>query len=155
MHCLPLCLQNTFEVHWGKHHRTYVNNLNNQIQGKDLESKSLEEVLHTWPLFELFDDDLKCDQVSLSLHRPGLCLQVVKATWNNGSPSPEFNNAAQAWNHKFFWHCMKAGGGGASCSNCLPASAMAITLDIPLQLLILLETFLKQADCISLTVLLR
>ena len=39
-----VCLQNTFEVHWGKHHRTYVNNLNNQIQGKDLESKSLEEV---------------------------------------------------------------------------------------------------------------
>lgn len=38
------CLQTTFEVHWGKHHRTYVNNLNNQIQGKDLESKSLEEV---------------------------------------------------------------------------------------------------------------
>ena len=38
-------LQSTFEVHWGKHHRTYVNNLNNQIQGKDLESKSLEEVV--------------------------------------------------------------------------------------------------------------
>ena len=37
-------LQDTFEIHWGKHHRTYVNNLNNQIQGKDLESKSLEEV---------------------------------------------------------------------------------------------------------------
>jgi Fe-Mn family superoxide dismutase len=37
-------MQSTFEVHWGKHHRTYVNNLNNQIQGKDLESKSLEEV---------------------------------------------------------------------------------------------------------------
>jgi Fe-Mn family superoxide dismutase len=23
-----------------------------------------------------------------------------------------FNNAAQAWNHDFFWHCMKPGGGG-------------------------------------------
>ena len=37
-------VQSTFEVHWGKHHRTYITNLNNQIQGKDLESKSLEEV---------------------------------------------------------------------------------------------------------------
>ncbi len=24
-----------------------------------------------------------------------------------------FNNAAQVWNHTFFWHCMKPGGGGA------------------------------------------
>jgi superoxide dismutase, Fe-Mn family len=23
-----------------------------------------------------------------------------------------FNNAAQVWNHTFFWHCMKKGGGG-------------------------------------------
>ncbi len=23
-----------------------------------------------------------------------------------------FNNAAQVWNHTFFWHCMKPGGGG-------------------------------------------
>lgn len=34
----------TMEIHWGKHHLTYVNNLNNQIKGKDLDSKSLEEV---------------------------------------------------------------------------------------------------------------
>ena len=24
-----------------------------------------------------------------------------------------FNNAAQVWNHTFFWRCMKPGGGGA------------------------------------------
>jgi Fe-Mn family superoxide dismutase len=23
-----------------------------------------------------------------------------------------FNNAAQAWNHSFYWHCLKPGGGG-------------------------------------------
>ena len=33
------------EIHWGKHHATYVNNLNKQISGKDLDSKSLEEVM--------------------------------------------------------------------------------------------------------------
>ncbi len=28
------------------------------------------------------------------------------------SDGPVFNNAAQVWNHTFFWSCMKAGGGG-------------------------------------------
>jgi superoxide dismutase, Fe-Mn family len=27
-------------------------------------------------------------------------------------PGPVFNNAAQAWNHSFYWDCMKPGGGG-------------------------------------------
>ena len=27
-------------------------------------------------------------------------------SWNNGSPTPEFNNAAQAWNHTFYWESM-------------------------------------------------
>jgi superoxide dismutase, Fe-Mn family len=29
-----------------------------------------------------------------------------------GSEGPLFNNAAQVWNHTFYWQCMKAGGGG-------------------------------------------
>ena len=37
-------LQETLEVHWGKHHRTYVNNLNGQIKDKPLANKALEEV---------------------------------------------------------------------------------------------------------------
>jgi Fe-Mn family superoxide dismutase len=28
------------------------------------------------------------------------------------SEGPVFNNAAQVWNHQFYWHCMKPGGGG-------------------------------------------
>jgi len=34
-----------------------------------------------------------------------------------------FNNAAQVWNHTFFWHCMKPGGGGK------PAGAVAAAID--------------------------
>ena len=30
-----------------------------------------------------------------------------------GAQGPVFNNAAQAWNHSFFWHCMSPNGGGA------------------------------------------
>ena len=34
-----------------------------------------------------------------------------------------FNNAAQVWNHTFFWKCMKPGGGGA------PTGAVADAID--------------------------
>jgi Fe-Mn family superoxide dismutase len=34
-----------------------------------------------------------------------------------------FNNAAQVWNHSFFWNCMKPGGGGK------PAGALASAID--------------------------
>lgn len=35
----------TMEIHHGKHHNGYVNNLNNAIAGTDMEGKSLEELL--------------------------------------------------------------------------------------------------------------
>lgn len=43
-HCVLFLMQATLDVHWGKHHRTYVNNLNGQVEGTDMENKSLEEV---------------------------------------------------------------------------------------------------------------
>lgn len=35
----------TMEIHHGKHHQAYVNNLNNAIKGTELESKTLDEIL--------------------------------------------------------------------------------------------------------------
>lgn len=35
----------TLDYHWGKHHRTYVDNLNKQIVGTDLDALSLQEVV--------------------------------------------------------------------------------------------------------------
>jgi superoxide dismutase, Fe-Mn family len=58
-------VQQTLEYHWGKHHRAYVDNLNKQIEGTDLASKSI--------------------------------VDIVKASWNGGKPTPAFNNAAQTW----------------------------------------------------------
>jgi Fe-Mn family superoxide dismutase len=37
--------------------------------------------------------------------------EVVKASYKDGKTAI-FNNAAQAWNHDFFWKCLKANGGG-------------------------------------------
>lgn len=71
----------TLEFHHGKHHNTYVTNLNNLVKDTDLADKSLEDVI------KAVAADLPAKQ-------------------------PIFNNAAQVWNHTFFWNCMKKGGGG-------------------------------------------
>jgi Fe-Mn family superoxide dismutase len=38
--------------------------------------------------------------------------QVITATAGNTETAKIFNNAAQTWNHTFFWDCMRPGGGG-------------------------------------------
>jgi len=39
--------------------------------------------------------------------------QLIKSTYKDEAKTKIFNNAAQAWNHTFFWSCMKPNGGGA------------------------------------------
>ena len=65
----------TLEYHYGKHHATYVQKLNGLIDGTDLASKSLEEIIKS-------------------------------------SEGPIFNNAAQVWNHTFYWNCLAPDAGG-------------------------------------------
>jgi superoxide dismutase, Fe-Mn family len=38
--------------------------------------------------------------------------QIVTATVGKADRASIFNNAAQAWNHSFYWHCLKPKGGG-------------------------------------------
>ena len=72
----PHISEETLEYHYGKHHQTYVTNLNKMIEGTDHADSSLED--------------------------------IIKA-----AEGPMFNNAAQVWNHTFYWSCMAPGGGGA------------------------------------------
>jgi len=37
--------------------------------------------------------------------------EIIQATAGNAEKAGIFNNAAQVWNHTFFWHCMKPQGG--------------------------------------------
>lgn len=37
---------------------------------------------------------------------------IIMASANNAEKAGLFNNAAQVWNHTFYWNCMKKGGGG-------------------------------------------
>jgi superoxide dismutase, Fe-Mn family len=45
--------------------------------------------------------------------------EAIKAVAGDASKAGIFNNAAQAWNHTFYWNCMKPNGGG------MPSGALA------------------------------
>jgi Fe-Mn family superoxide dismutase len=45
--------------------------------------------------------------------------EVILAVAGDAGKAGVFNNAAQVWNHSFYWQCMKPGGGGA------PSGALA------------------------------
>jgi Fe-Mn family superoxide dismutase len=48
---------------------------------------------------------------------------VVKASYNQPSEAPVFNNSAQVWNHTFYWHSLSPKGGGA------PSGSIAQAID--------------------------
>lgn len=37
----------TLDYHYGKHHQTYITNLNNLIKGTEFETKSLDDIVKT------------------------------------------------------------------------------------------------------------
>ena len=82
----PHISKETLEFHYGKHHQTYVTNLNNLIKGTEFESMGLEDIVRK-------------------------------------SSGGLFNNAAQVWNHTFYWHCLSPKGGGK------PEGALAAAID--------------------------
>ncbi|MGR9117610.1 MAG: superoxide dismutase [Fe] [Gammaproteobacteria bacterium] len=71
----PHISEETLEYHYGKHHQTYVTNLNNLVPGTEFEGLTLEQIIQK-------------------------------------SSGGIFNNAAQVWNHSFYWNCLSPNGGG-------------------------------------------
>ena len=71
----PHISQETLEYHYGKHHQTYVTNLNNLVKDGEFANSTLEEIIKK-------------------------------------SSGGIFNNAAQVWNHSFYWNCLSPQGGG-------------------------------------------
>ena len=66
----------TIDYHYGKHHKTYVDKLNELIAGTEFADMALEDIVRK-------------------------------------SQGVMFNNAAQVWNHTFYWNCLSPDGGGA------------------------------------------
>ena len=65
----PYFSKKSINLHYEKHHKKYVNNLNKLIPGTQYETLELDEIIEY-------------------------------------SKGPVFNNAAQVWNHTFFFKCM-------------------------------------------------
>jgi superoxide dismutase len=42
----------TFEYHYGKHHQTYINNLNSLVKGTEWEQKSLDDIVAKYIIFD-------------------------------------------------------------------------------------------------------
>jgi superoxide dismutase, Fe-Mn family len=66
---MPHMSQETLEYHYGKHHQTYVTNLNKLVADTDAAGMTLEDLI-------------------------------------TSASGGIFNNAAQIWNHSFFWQCL-------------------------------------------------
>jgi Fe-Mn family superoxide dismutase len=47
-----------------------------------------------------------------SVHEHSSLEEIIRATAGDLTQAGFFNNAAQVWNHTFFWQCMKPNGGG-------------------------------------------
>jgi Fe-Mn family superoxide dismutase len=80
----PHISKETLEFHYGKHHQTYVTNLNNLVAGTEFENASLEDIVRK-------------------------------------SSGGVFNNAAQVWNHTFYWNSLSPKGGGEPSGKLLDA----------------------------------
>lgn len=70
----------TMKLHHGKHHKAYVDKLNQLLDGDTLAGLPLEE--------------------------------VIRQSHGLAARQSIFNNAAQCWNHDFFWKSMRPHGGG-------------------------------------------
>jgi Fe-Mn family superoxide dismutase len=79
----PYISPETISYHYDKHHRGYLNNLNNLI-----------------------------DQLPQDSHIRGLSLEELVIAADNEKLVAIFNNAAQVLNHDFYWASIRENGGG-------------------------------------------
>lgn len=102
----PIITAETIAYHYGKHHQTYINNLNGLIEGTEFADADLET--------------------------------IVKK-----SDGPIFNNAAQTWNHNFYFLSLTPNKGTQ------PSAALAKAIDAAFGSL---EEFKKQFGQAAITV---
>jgi Fe-Mn family superoxide dismutase len=88
----PIISDETISYHHGKHQASYATNLNGLLEGTGLESLSLEELL------------------------------ASQDKWPEAKKTGIYNNAAQVWNHTFYWESLTPGGSK-------PSAELASALD--------------------------
>ena len=83
-HLEPYISRETLEYHYGKHHLTYYNNLVGLLKDHEYKDLSLEEII------QKSHQDIGKKPGAIGMYR----------------------NAAQIWNHSFYWNSLAADGGG-------------------------------------------
>jgi superoxide dismutase, Fe-Mn family len=83
----PFISEKTLSFHHGKHHKAYVDKLNELVSGTTFAALPLEE--------------------------------IILRTAGQREYATIFNNAAQVWNHNFYWRCLTPKGGDAVPSKLL------------------------------------
>ena len=74
----PIISANTIGFHYGKHHKSYVDNLNKLVAGTEFADLPLTK--------------------------------IIAAAAGKTDKTAIFNNAAQIWNHTFYWHSLQPKG---------------------------------------------
>jgi superoxide dismutase, Fe-Mn family len=77
---MPIITENTLHIHYGRHHKGYVDELDKLVAGTEFAQMPLE--------------------------------QIVLATAGRPEHERIFDNAAQSWNHAFYWRSLRSHGGG-------------------------------------------
>jgi len=75
----PVISAETLKLHHGKHHKKYIDTMNQLLEKEPLQGSTLEDVVRQ-------------------------------------AKGKLFNNAAQAWNHDFYWHSLAPRGGKPSAA---------------------------------------
>ncbi|MGE3771128.1 MAG: superoxide dismutase [Bdellovibrionales bacterium] len=87
----PYISADTLKLHHDKHHKKYVDDLNDLVAGTAYDDKSLEDIIHC---VRKFSGDVKT-------------FMAVDSDEKEETGRKIFNFATQAWNHNFFWHCLE------------------------------------------------
>lgn len=80
----PIVSGATLRFHYDRHHRAYIDALNALVRHTDLADRTLDVIIH----------------------------RAAGRRANDPAAVAIFNNAAQAWNHAFYWQSLRPKGGG-------------------------------------------
>ncbi len=111
----PHMSEETLEYHYGKHHQTYVTNLNKLIEGTEFENLSIEETVKKAPAGGLFNnsaqvwnhtffwESLAPNPSDADRAPTGAVADAINAKWGSFDKFKEAFNASAAGNFGSGW----------------------------------------------------
>ncbi|QNM95804.1 superoxide dismutase [Chitinimonas koreensis] len=141
----PHMSKETLEYHYGKHHQTYITNLNNLIKGTELENASLEEIVKKAPAGGLFNNSaqvwnhtffwlgFKPNPDSEARAPAGALADAINAKWGSFDEFKKAFNTSAAGNFGSGWTWLvKKPDGTVDIVNTTAAATPLTTADVAL-----------------------